>query len=237
MVNHTCYVTRNAPRFPLGVTLNKKKPVKCPRVDMYYVQDLLPEDWQSKLEELFAAAVPKDMSPSLTLARESSARQLGRVDGLTVVELWPELDALYRGAFRDIVEEVAKVKVFPADDRRYGVVINVQDGPGQSIICHVDSQPWTALLFFTDHGTGSAGELRLGLRPKATSRTEVDERCFRMVPRPCYMTVFSAMDKPHYTLEVPQGVVRATAAMNYYTLVNPERDRSIKLNEEHFGRA
>ncbi len=215
----------------------KRSPQYEPRVDMLSVRDLLPEGWQAKVDELIAAAVPKDLSADLTLARESSSRQLGRVDGLTVVRIWPALDALYRGPFRDIVEEEACVSVVLAEDRRYGVVVNVQDGPDQSIICHLDSQPWTGLLFFTAHRTGSAGELRLGLRPQATSRDMVDEHCFRLVPCPGYMAIFSAMDKPHYTEEVPPGEVRVTAAMNYYTVAVPEADRPKQLNVEHFGRA
>ena len=38
-----------------------------------------------------------------------------------------------------------------ARDKRYGIVLNVQRGTTMRFECHVDSNPLTGLLFYTDH--------------------------------------------------------------------------------------
>ena len=49
-------------------------------------------------------------------------------------------------------------KIYPADDQRYAILMNVQEGTDR-YECHVDTNPVEALLYVTDHPQGTGGEL------------------------------------------------------------------------------
>ena len=62
------------------------------------------------------------------------------------------------------------VRVVPALDDRYGVVLNVQRGTAMRFECHVGSNPLTGLLFCTEHLAGAGGELVFAHDPAAAQR-------------------------------------------------------------------
>ena len=78
----------------------------------------------------------------------------------------PWLYKLYRSDFLESASQAWAEPVQAAFDDRYGVVLDVQKGTTMRGECHVDPNPVTGLLFFTDHPAG-AGELVVGHDPAA----------------------------------------------------------------------
>jgi hypothetical protein len=110
----------------------------------------------------------------------------GRVPGGRVRSALPWLYELYHGDFLTLAGQARPERVAAARDDRYDVVLDVQRGTGMRFECHVDSNPLTGLLFFTDHSAGG-GELVFAHDTAADGRSRPadrggDELLHRLLP-------------------------------------------------------
>jgi hypothetical protein len=174
-------------------------------------------------------------TPVLTReAAEVSHVKRGRVHATQVQESLPWLSDLYHDAFRDLAEQAWNEPVETAHDARYGVVLNVQRGTSMRFECHVDSNPVTGLLFFTDHDKG--GELVVANDKSASSIEGIEKDCSVIQPHAGHLVFIDGRWQPHYARPLAHDDdVRVLAVMNYYTESCPESTRPKVLNHHLYG--
>lgn len=192
----------------------------------------LPAGWREEVSALAAEAEFRSYPRTPVLSREAAGVthvQRGRVEAGKVMEALPWLYDLYHGQFRELGREVFGDLDCAADDR-YGVVLNVQQGPEMRFECHVDSNPVTGLLFLT---TSSDGELVVSCNPDATGIDQPEEDCFLIPPQEGKIIFFDGKTYPHYAR--PCKGTRIAAVMNFYTQADPESNRPAILNRHRFG--
>jgi 2OG-Fe(II) oxygenase superfamily len=201
------------------------------------VNDLLPRGWQQEVHSLAADAEFRLFPRTPVVSREAadvSQISRGRVHADQVRRRLPWLDELYRGAFLDLAREAWMEPVVTARDARYRVVLNVQRGTSMRFECHVDSNPLTGLLFFTDHRAG--GELVIGNNPIASSLAEIERDCSVIRPHAGHLVFFDARHHPHYARPLAsKSDTRVLADMNFYTESDPESTRPRELNQHLYG--
>jgi hypothetical protein len=201
------------------------------------VTDLLPEGWRQQVEKVAAGADIRDFPPTPLLTREATdvkSVKRGRVHALQVRQGLPWLYELYHGAFRDLAEHAWHEPIAAARDDRYGVVLNIQRGTHMRFECHVDSNPLTGLLFFTDHHSG--GEFVVSHDVTAQSVAAVDANCAIIRPHAGHLVFFDVTEHPHYARPLlADSDVRILADMNFYTESSPEEQRPRALNHYLFG--
>ena len=147
--------------------------------------------------------------------------------------LW--LYKLYRSEFLELAAQARAEPIKAAFDDRYGVVLNVQRGKTMRFECHVDSNPVTGILFFTDHPAGG-GELVVGHDTAAVGVDAVERDCTVIQPRAGQLIFFDGKTYPHYArLLRSESDVRIVAVMNFYTESCPESTRPRELNRHLFG--
>jgi hypothetical protein len=101
--------------------------------------------------------------------------------------------------------------------------------------CHVDSNPLTGLLFFTDHPDGG-GELVAGNDPDAVGIEALERNRAVVRPQVGQLIFFDGKTYPHYARRLQaQHDVRVVAVMNFYTASCPESQRPPELNRHRFG--
>jgi hypothetical protein len=201
------------------------------------VHALLPPGWQREVGSLAANAEFRMFPRTPILSREAadvSSIPRGRVHAEQIRERLPWLHELYRGPFLDLAREAWTEPVVTASDPRYGVVLNVQRGTSMRFECHVDSNPLTGLLFFTDHEKG--GELVVGNNPIAASLAEIERDCSVLRPHAGHLIFFDARHHPHYARPLrSESDTRVLADMNFYTESFPESTRPRELNRHLYG--
>jgi len=204
------------------------------------VNGLLPASWQHDIDSIVPKAVFDDFPRTVFLSREAADVthvRRGRVYADTVRQGLSWLYKLYRGDFLDLAREVYGEGVTAAVDDRYGVVLNVQRGNTMRFECHVDSNPLTGLLFFTDHPAGG-GELVVAHDKNAVGVAEVERDGSVIRPQAGQLIFFDGHNHPHYARRLQsEADVRVVAVMNFYTESHPESERPPALNEQLFGRA
>src|SRR5258708_18128123 len=142
------------------------------------VTDLLPANWQDDVLAVAASADFREYPRTPILTREAedvASINRGRVHADRVQQDLPWLIELYHGTFRDLAQRVWTEHVVTAADDRYGVVLNVQQGPSMRFECHVDSNPLSGVLFCSDHRAG--GELVVAHDRAATDLESVERHC------------------------------------------------------------
>jgi hypothetical protein len=206
----------------------------------FEVWNILPEGWQASLLSLAARkSVARTLIPTSVTSREAGPDlhiPVLTVGGRTVVDQAAWLDNLYRNQFRELASVVAGQPVSCAQDRRYGVVLNVQRGSDMRYECHVDSNPIEGILYVTSHSLGSGGEMVVARNPAARSVADIENDCDILYPMAGRLVFFDARERPHYVraLNDPCGI-RVVAAMNFYTAESTEADRPMDLNRHLFG--
>ena len=148
------------------------------------VTSLLPEGWQEDIGAVTAEADLEAFPRTPILSREApdvTHIERGRVYADTVMQRLPWLYKLYRNEFLELAAEAWREPIDAAYDDRYGVVLNVQRGKTMRFECHVDSNPVTGLLFFTDHPAG-AGELVVSHDPDAVGVDGLERDCTPIRP-------------------------------------------------------
>jgi len=204
----------------------------------YDVSSAMPAGWREEIEAVaLRDRVVRTLLPPHHTSREGSevtSLQIMTVRGPTVWERLPWLVDLYRGYFRQLYEEATGRAIYPTADRRYAVVMNVQEG-GDRYECHVDTNPVEALLYVTDHPRGTGGELVVANNVDARSVEEVDADCSVLYPVAGQLVFFDARRFPHYVRRLTSGQLRIAVGMNYYTDDTPEETRPEDLNGYLYG--
>lgn len=206
--------------------------------ESFDVTDQLPVGWQEDIGTVAAEADFRHFPRTPILSREAPdvthiAR--GRVHATQVQQRLPWLYKLYRDHFLEVASKAHGEPIEAALDDRYGVVLNVQRGNRMRFECHVDSNPVTGLLFFTDHPAGG-GELVVGHDPAAVGVDELERDCTVIPPRAGQLIFFDGKTYPHYARTlVAEDDVRVVAVMNFYTTSCPESTRPLELNRHLFG--
>ncbi|HEX4610316.1 MAG TPA: 2OG-Fe(II) oxygenase [Urbifossiella sp.] len=200
---------------------------------------ILPDGWQRDTLTAADEAEVRPFGRTPVISREADDVQQvvrGRVHADQVATELPWLRELYRKDFRELGEQATGRNVYAAADERYGTVLNVQRGPRMRFECHVDSNPLTGLLFCTNHGPGSGGELVFGNDKAARSRADIEHSCSVLRPQAGHLIFFDGRVYPHYVRPLEDGDdTRVVAVMNYYTDECPESTRPPKLNRHLYG--
>ena len=202
------------------------------------VTSLLPLDYPDAIKLVAAEADFRDFPPTPVLSREAeniTHVTRGRVRAGTVRQRLPWLYELYRGDFLELAGQAWGEPVKGARDDRYGVVLNVQRGNRMRFECHVDSNPVTGLLFFTDHPDGG-GELVVGHDPDAVGVEALELNGSAIRPQAGQLIFFDGKTHPHYARVLRSDPdARVVAVMNFYTASCPESTRPRELNRHLFG--
>jgi hypothetical protein len=204
----------------------------------YDVSSVMPIGWREEIEKVARNdRITKFLAPPHATSREASdviSLQIMTVRGATMWERLPWLIDLYRGYFRTLYQEATGRTIYPTNDRRYAVVMNVQEGADR-YECHVDTNPVEALLYVTDHPRGTGGELVVSNNVNARSVEEVDKDCSVLYPVAGQLVFFDARRFPHYVRALESPGLRMAVGMNYYTDETPEETRPQDLNEYLYG--
>jgi 2OG-Fe(II) oxygenase superfamily len=197
----------------------------------------LPAGWQEDIALVATEADFRDFPRTPVLSREAEGVQhvtRGRVHADKVQQCLPWLYKLYRSDFLDLAVQAWGEPINAAFDDRYGVVLNVQRGRTMRFECHVDSNPVTGLLFFSDHHAG--GELVVGHDSRAFGIEAVEKDCTAIQPQAGQLIFFDGKTYPHYARPVlAESDVRVVAVMNFYTESCPESTRPPELNRHLWG--
>lgn len=200
----------------------------------------LPVDWQRDIAAAATGADCREFPRTPILSRESACvRHIsrGRVHAAQVRQNLPWLYQSYRGHFLELARAVCPEAVTPAQDDRYGIVMNVQRGTTMRFECHVDSNPLTGLLFCTDQLAGSGGELVFAHDPDAAGIESVERDCTVIRPHAGHLIFFDGRSYPHYARPLlSESGTRIVAVMNFYTESRPESSRPPGLNRHLFGK-
>ena len=203
------------------------------------VSRILPDGWQQDALNAADEAEVRPFARTPVISREANDVQQvvrGRVHADQLVSGLPWLRELYRAVFRELGEQATGHQVYAAADERYGTVLNVQRGSGMRFECHVDSNPLTGLLFCTDHGPGTGGELVFGHDKTARSVAAVEQSCSVLRPQAGHLIFFGGREYPHYVRALrSEDDVRVVVVMNYYTDKCPESARPPELNRHLYG--
>jgi len=202
------------------------------------VTTLLPLGWPDKIRLVAVGADFRNFPRTPVLSREAEDVEFitrGRVHADTVLQKLPWLYKLYRGDFLELAAQAWGEPIQAAADDRYGVVLNVQQGCTMRFECHVDSNPVTGLLFFTDHPEGG-GELVVGHDPGAIGVEVLEKNSSVIRPQAGQLIFFDGKTYPHFARRLrSQHDVRIAAVMNFYTDTCPESTRPPELNSHLFG--
>lgn len=202
------------------------------------VTSLLPLDWPDDIKMAAADADFRAFPRTPVLSREAEdVRSIfrGRVHADKVQECLPWLYKLYRSAFLELASQAWREPIKPASDDRYGIVLNVQHGDSMRFECHVDSNPVTGLLFFTDHPAGG-GELVVGHDSDAIGVEALEKDGSVIRPQAGQLIFLDGKTHPHYARKLlSKSDVRVVAVMNFYTASCPETTRPSELNRHLFG--
>ncbi|HEY6314785.1 MAG TPA: hypothetical protein VIY52_28840 [Streptosporangiaceae bacterium] len=208
-------------------------------VTPFDVTDQFPGGWQDDIGAVASEAEFRNFPCTPFLSREAADVThiiRGRVHALKVQQRLPWLYKLYRHRFVELASLAWGEPIDPALDDRYGVVLNVQRGNRMRFECHIDSNPVTGLLFFTDHQVGG-GELVVARDPAAIGVKELERDCTLVTPKAGQLIFFDGKTYPHYARTlVSEHDVRVVAVMNFYTRSCPESTtRPLGLNQHLFG--
>lgn len=203
------------------------------------VASQLPVNWDKDIAEVVREhQTDRLLTPPHSTSRERSgvpALCTSAVGGVVVWEALPWVVDLYRGWFRELGERFARRPVLAARDRRYAVVLNVQDAGGDRSECHVDTNPIAGLLYATSHRPDGGGELAVANDVGARSVADVDRDCSVIFPQKGHLVFFEGRSNPHYVRAVTSGDTRVVVAMNYYTEEYPESTRPGDLDDYLYG--
>jgi len=202
------------------------------------VTRLLPLDYPDDIKAVAADADFRQYPRTPLLSREAddvTHITRGRVRADKVELRLPWLYKLYRSDFLELAELAWGEPIKAAFDDRYGIVLNVQQGNTMRFECHVDSNPVTGLLFFTDHPAGG-GELVVGHDSGAVGIEALEQDGSVIRPQAGQLIFFDGKTYPHYARTLQSGSdMRVVAVMNFYTESCPESTRPSRLNRHLFG--
>lgn len=127
---------------------------------------------------------------------------------------------LYKTDLLRIAQTFYGQKLFPANDIRSSINVNLLEGKGSRYEWHVDSNPVTGLLFVNTLRPEDGGELMFK-RPDCE---------FSVSPQARKFLAFDATSIPHCVMPLRTNVFRASIPMNYY--LHPiVQDRPVDLDK------
>jgi hypothetical protein len=197
----------------------------------------LPSGWRRAVETVAVDADFREFPRTPVLSREATdvlRIPRGRVHANQVRDGLPWLYRAYHREILELAGEACAERVMPARDYRYGVVLNVQRGTTMRFECHIDSNPFTGVLFLTDHLAG--GELVFAHDAEAADVAAVERDCSAVRPHAGHLIFFDARRHPHYARQLATASdLRVVAVMNFYTESCPESTRPRELNRHLYG--
>lgn len=205
----------------------------------FNVHDQMPRGWEDVITEFALTHYKrKTLVPTSTTSREASSDlelPIQIVGGGAIRRAIPWLYDLYRGLFRDMAAKCFNEEVLIAQDDRYAINCNIQQGINMRYECHIDSNPIEGLLYVTTHFEGEGGELVISNNAGAIGPTQIEEDCVRIYPKRGDLYFFDARSHPHFVAPLAfPGAYRIAVAMNYYTPSCTEEMRPSDLNK-HLG--
>jgi hypothetical protein len=213
-------------------------PVGRLRWTAFDLSSYFPEGWQEEIMAVAGESEFRAFPRTPVLSREATGIahiERGRVNADIVKQRLPWLYQLYRSAFSELASQACGEPAEAALDERYGLVLNVQRGTRMRFECHIDSNPLTGLIFFTDHPAGG-GELVFGHDPAASSVEAVERDCSVIRPQAGQLIFFDGRKFPHYARPLlSESDIKIVATMNFYTQSWPELSRPRELNRHLFG--
>jgi hypothetical protein len=233
----TDYVRRGPADYPFPY-LGRLAMAKRFRWTAFDVTGLLPLDYADDIKVVAADADFRRYPRTPFLSRETddvTHVTRGRVRADKVQARLPWLYKLYRSDFLELAELAWGEPIKAAFDDRYGIVLNVQQGNTMRFECHVDSNPVTGLLFFTDHLAGG-GEFVVGHDSGAVGVEALEKDGSVIRPQAAQLIFFDGKTYPHYARTLrSESDMRVVAVMNFYTESFPESTRPSELNRHLFG--
>lgn len=183
-------------------------------------------------------AVHKELRPTSVTSREHS-RDLRipvlTVGGVTLRAQAPWLDRLYRTEFLQLGRSTIAETLYPAEDQRYAINLNIQRGQGMRYECHLDSNPIEGILYATTHPPGQGGELVISNEGDVVGVEAVTKNASRIYPVRGHLVFFDARARSHYVEALKsESDFRVAVTMNFYTPSCPESSRPPDLSR-HLG--
>ena len=201
---------------------------------VYAAHDLVADGLVSQ-EEIERAIQITEQYAGRTVLTGDSSTSLGLIEGAETSEVFvltgdqvqshlPWLDALYRNELTAFVSSFAGRTMYPSQNLRSGVNINLLKGKGAHYEWHCDSNPVTGLIFLNSLSEGEGGEL--------VFRTDAEELTVR--PRAGVFLAFDAREIPHCVLPLRnEKGDRFSVPMNFY-LTADAQERPDDLDEYLF---
>jgi len=173
---------------------------------------LLPEDWR---EQVLAIAGSHSLfvhldgkSPTSLEPADSEGSDYYVVSGDLVAMHLGWLYNLYCSDLMEIVASVSGRAMCVSSDIQYGINVNILKGCGARYEWHIDSNPFTGILFVTSHIASEGGALVI--RPWSHGEGLVIE------PRAAEFVVFQAGSVPHSVAPLKEDVARISIPMSYF---------------------
>jgi hypothetical protein len=179
-------------------------------------------DWEGEIAyqtELHGVHVRKSgRGPGSLEPEETAGLDYTVLDGAGVREHLPWLYDLYVN-LTDEVGHLLRQPVRVSDNLATSINVNLLRGKGARYEAHLDSTPYTLLLFVTSHPVGG-GRLLMG----------ADDRKIGIIPRAGQGIIFDGSAVPHTVEPLREDGIRITVPMVYLpariaTAVNPELDQ------------
>lgn len=190
---------------------------------------LLPNDWLRQIDDAIDEhGVETRLSGYSDLSREENDDHVSHVRvvfGEECKDVLPWLWQLYSEILPNLIWEQSGVRVFPANDTRSAININCIYREGADYEKHVDSNPFTGLLFCCEANSDTGGELVFE-NPKSGVE--------KVAPQTGLFIGFDARDIPHYVSSLRKKFRRTSIPMNYYS--SPvDQPRPDGLDERLYG--
>lgn len=192
-------------------------------------QNLLPKDWLEQIDKVIDDhGAETSLSGYSELSREYNDEHVSHFRVVFGEEckqnlLW--LWELYTETLPNLILEQSGIRVFSAKDVRSAININCIYREGSDYEKHVDSNPFTGLLFCCSVYAKTGGELVF-----EHPRTGVE----RIAPQAGLFIGFDARDIPHYVSPLKKPFRRTSVPMNYY--FSPvDQPRPEGLDERLYG--
>ena len=199
----------------------------------------LPWEWVDLITDVAKSqARHKELQPMSVTSREHDRNMripVLTLGGIGIKENLPWLDKMYRTLFLELGQSLVTEQLSVAEDQRYAINLNVQQGSQMRYECHVDSNPLEGLLYVTTHSPGSGGELVVSKRGDIFGVDKVEEAAARIYPVSGNLVFFDARHNSHYVTALQnEESMRIAVTMNFYTPSCSEADRPDDLNR-HLG--
>lgn len=166
--------------------------------------------------------VNKGRLPGSLEPEETAGLDYHVVSGEVVREKLSWLWERYSTEWMDLVSEAVGVRCKPCSLDTISVNINVLNTTGSRYEWHVDSDPYSGVLFLTDHDEADGGEFVI----------EVEGERKKIYPRRGKMVLFDGTVCPHGVYPLKTNKPRVTVVMVF---IDPNRAQLTGENEKQYS--